>query len=302
MTQILIVDDDEPIRQLLGEMLESNDYGCTLAASAAEARECLKEQDFELVISDIKMPGESGLQFIKYILAQYPDTATLMVTVMGEPATAEEALEMGVYGYVIKPFEPNQILISVSNALRRRELERKERSYQKDLEKLVHERTAELLRINKQLRSREAELQVQTKEVQEVNSALRVLLKRRDEDKRELEEKVLFNTKELALPYLEKLKTSGLDGRQMSYVGILESNLNEIISPFSYSLSSRYLNLTPAEIQVANLIKQGKTSKEIAEFLNLSDRTIGFHRANIREKIGIKNREANLRAHLLSLH
>jgi len=302
MTRILIVDDEEPIRQLLEEILERKGYECTHAANAAEARECLKKQNFDLVISDIKMPGESGLDLIKYVLAEYPDTATLMVTVVGEPSTAEEALEMGVYGYIIKPFEPNQILISVSNALRRRELERKERSYQKDLEKLVHERTAELLKINKQLRRREAELQVQTKEVQEVNSALRVLLKRRDEDKRELEEKVLFNMKELALPYLEKLKTSGLDGRQISYLSILESNLEEIISPFSYSLSSRYLNLTPAEIQVANLIKQGKTAKEIAEFLNLSDRTIGFHRANIREKIGIKNEKANLRAHLLSLH
>ena len=302
MTRILIVDDEEPIRQLLEEILERKGYECTHAANAAEAREHLKGQKFELVISDIKMPGESGLDFIKYVLAEYPDTATLMVTVMGEPSTAEEALEMGVYGYVIKPFEPNQILISVSNALRRRELERRERSYQKDLEKLVHERTAELLKINKQLRRREAELQVQTKEVQEVNSALRVLLKRRDEDKRELEDKVLFNMKELALPYLEKLKVSGLKGRQISYLSILESNLEEIISPFGYSLSSRYLNLTPAEIQVANLTKQGKTSKEIAEFLNLSDRTIGFHRANIREKIGIKNKKVNLRAHLLSLH
>ena len=152
------------------------------------------------------------------------------------------------------------------------------------------------------LTEREEELEVKTRNLEEANTALKVLLKRRDEDKRELEDKVLFNMKELALPYLEKLKAGGLDGRQTSYLSILESNLEEIISPFSYSLSSRYLNLTPAEIQVANLIKQGKTAKEIAEFLNVSTRTIGFHRANIREKIGIKNKKANLRAHLLSLH
>jgi len=145
-------------------------------------------------------------------------------------------------------------------------------------------------------------LEIKTKNLEEANTALKVLLKRRDEDKRELEDKVLFNMKELALPYLEKLKAGGLDGRQTSYLSILESNLEEIISPFSYSLSSRYLSLTPAEIQVANLIKQGKTAKEIAEFLNVSTRTVGFHRANIREKIGIKNKKANLRAHLLSLH
>jgi PAS domain S-box-containing protein len=152
------------------------------------------------------------------------------------------------------------------------------------------------------LTDREKELEIKTSNLEEANTALTFLLKRRDEDKRELEEKIVFNMKELAAPYLEKLKTSGLDERQMAYLNILESNLNEIISPFSYSLSSRYLNLTPAEIQVANLIKQGKTSKEIAEFLNLSTRTVGFHRANIREKIAIKNKKANLRAHLLSLH
>ncbi len=148
----------------------------------------------------------------------------------------------------------------------------------------------------------EKELEIKTGNLEEANAALRLLLKRRDEDKTELEEKVLFNMKELAGPYVEKLKTTGLNERQMSYLSILESNLNEIISPFSYSLSSRYLNLTPAEIQVANLIKQGKASKEIAEFLNLSIRTVGFHRANIRRKVGIKNKKANLRACLLSLH
>jgi PAS domain S-box-containing protein len=151
-------------------------------------------------------------------------------------------------------------------------------------------------------RRAEEQLEIKTNSLEEANTALKVLLKRRDEDRRELEEKVLFNMKELALPYLEKLKASGLDERRMAYLSILESNLEEIISPFSYRLSSRYLNLTPAEIQVANLIKQGKTSKEIAEFLNISSRTISFHRANIREKIEIKNKKANLRAHLLSLH
>lgn len=151
-------------------------------------------------------------------------------------------------------------------------------------------------------RRAEEELEIKTRNLEEANAALNVLLKRRDEDKRELEEKVLFNMKELALPYVGKLKASGLDERQISYLSILESNLEEIISPFCYRLSSRYLNLTPAEIEVANLIKQGKTSKEIAEFLNVSTRTISFHRANLREKIEIKNKKANLRARLLSLH
>jgi len=128
------------------------------------------------------------------------------------------------------------------------------------------------------------------------------LLKRRDEDKSELEEKVLLNVQELIIPYLYKLKSSGLDIRQNSFIGIIESNLKEIISPFSRRLSSKHLKLTPAEIQISNFVKQGQTTKEIANLLDLSSETIESHRRNIRKKIGIKNKKENLRTHLLSLN
>jgi len=151
------------------------------------------------------------------------------------------------------------------------------------------------------LKEREEELEIKTANCEEVNAALRVLLKRREEDKTELEEKVLFNVRELIVPYIEKLKENTLDEKQRVYVNILDSNLNDIISPFSLRLSSRYLNFTPAEMQVADLVKHGKTTKEIAELLNLSGKTIEVHRKNIRRKIGIKNKKTNLRTHLLSM-
>ncbi|MBW2086708.1 MAG: response regulator, partial [Deltaproteobacteria bacterium] len=151
MARILIVDDEEPIRRLLGEILAKNGYDCTLAADAAEARERLKEQNFELVLSDIKMPGESGLDFIQYVLAEHEDTAALMVTVVDDPSIAEATLEIGVYGYIIKPFHPNMVLISVSNALHRRRLEIDNRDYRERLEHLVSERTAALHKSNEEL-------------------------------------------------------------------------------------------------------------------------------------------------------
>jgi DNA-binding CsgD family transcriptional regulator len=82
---------------------------------------------------------------------------------------------------------------------------------------------------------------------------------------------------------------------------ILERNTNEIVSPFLRTLSSKYPNLTPTEIKVINFIKEGRTTKEVAVLLNASARTVEVHRDNIRKKLGLKNRKANLRSHLLSL-
>jgi len=151
------------------------------------------------------------------------------------------------------------------------------------------------------LTKKERQLKNKTLNLEEVNTALKVLLKRRGEDKNELEKRVLFNMRELIVPYLEKLKQSGLNETQNSYAQNLETNINDIISPFSARLSASYLHFTPTELQVASLVKHGKTTKDIAILLNLSPQTIESHRKNIRAKIGIKNKKANLRMHLLSI-
>ncbi|MBW2157800.1 MAG: helix-turn-helix transcriptional regulator [Deltaproteobacteria bacterium] len=129
---------------------------------------------------------------------------------------------------------------------------------------------------------------------------MKVLLKHRDEDKKEFEEKVIANVKKLVLPYFEKLYKSRLNDRQMVYLNIIKSNLEDIITPFIHQLSSKYSDLTPSEIQIAGLIKDGKTTKEIAELLNSSTGTIDFHRNNLRKKLDLRNTKTNLRSFLLS--
>jgi PAS domain S-box-containing protein len=156
-------------------------------------------------------------------------------------------------------------------------------------------------RAEEAVKKRESELEMKSRNLEELNTALRVLLKRREDDKREFEERVLANIKQLVLPYIEKMKMSQLKEKDMSYVTILESNLKDIISPFSRRLSSKYLNLTPKEIQIANLIRDGRTTKEIAKLLNASPGTIDFHRNNIRHKLDMKNKKANLRTYLLTV-
>jgi PAS domain S-box-containing protein len=151
------------------------------------------------------------------------------------------------------------------------------------------------------LKKREAALKVRTMELRDLNAALKVLLRQRDKDKEAFEEKVLVNVKELVIPFIERLKRSHLPDKQMSYVRVLESNLHTVVSAFSQKLSSKYLGLTPAEIQIAHMVRDGKTTKEMSELLNLSVRTVETHRKNIRSKIGIKSDRVNLRSHLLSL-
>jgi DNA-binding CsgD family transcriptional regulator len=152
----------------------------------------------------------------------------------------------------------------------------------------------------KALTEREVELKLKTNSLEETNTALRVLLKRRNDDKTELEEKILVNVKQLVIPLLEKVKKRRLDSEQMANLDLLESNLNDIISPFLRNLSAKYVNLTPTEIRVAYFIREGKTTKEIAEVMALSPRTVETHRKKIRTKLGIENKE-NLRSHLLPL-
>jgi PAS domain S-box-containing protein len=151
------------------------------------------------------------------------------------------------------------------------------------------------------LKAREKELQAKTINLEEANTALKVLLDKRDEDRKELEEKVKSNMKWMVVPYLEKMKKSRLNETQEAYVDILESLLSDVVSPFTHKLSIQHLNLTPTEMQVAHLIKEGKTTKEVAELLNSSIRAIEFHRENLRKKLGLKNKKINLRSHLLSL-
>jgi DNA-binding NarL/FixJ family response regulator len=295
---ILVVDDEKPIRILLKRILEKNGYQCTTVSNGKEARTSLRETHFDLLLSDIKMPGESGVDLVRYVASEYPDTAIIMVTVIEDRETAHLVLELGVYGYVIKPFDESQILITIANALRRRDLEQHERQYREDLEKAVLERTAELTKSNEQLKIKTGELRIQAQELNELNSTLRVLLKKREEDKNAIEEKVLSNIKHVSVPYIEKLKQSSLNNEQVKYLNILETNLNDIVSSFAKELSSKYMGLSPTEIQVANLVKEGKQTKEIADILNLSPNTIVSHRYKIRSKLGLKNKKVNLRTYL----
>jgi len=140
----------------------------------------------------------------------------------------------------------------------------------------------------------EQELRLKAQNLEEMNATLKTLLNTIEKDKEELKERILTNIKQQVLPYLDKLKKTPMSAIQKDFVKIVEQALDEIASPFVQVLTSRYLNLTAKEIQIAALIKEGMTSKEIAELLNISKREIDFYRGKIRKKMGLKNKKFNL--------
>ncbi len=165
---------------------------------------------------------------------------------------------------------------------------------------ITHEDITPLILFQEELREKEEQLREKAEKLEETNIALKVLLEHRNRDRQELESRFLANIRELVLPSLEKLKTGRLPQRERTIVDIIEEHLNDIASPFLNRLSSLHLLLTPQEVEVALLVRQGKSSQEIADVLNIAVSTVSFHRKKLRGKIKLR-REGNLRTYLLSL-
>lgn len=151
------------------------------------------------------------------------------------------------------------------------------------------------------LRNREAELEINSQNLEELNIALKVLLRKRGEDKKQMEVQVLVNVRRLISPYLEKLHQSELNDDQLALLEIIEGNLKDVVSPFTYRLTMRHLGITRREFDIAGLIRRGRKNKEIAKYLGITRRTVETHRRNLRVKLGIDNRKINLRAYLMGM-
>ena len=264
------------------------------------------------------------------------DVPVIFITVKDETENMLKGFETGAVDYVTKPFNSAELIARVRTHVelkKKRDNEKElifrlkatldernkaEEALQQahdNLERLVEERTSELLLKNRQLveeiarrkqieealKNRERELKDQSRNLKELNNSVQGLVKMREKDKEEFEDWVLSNVKKLILPNIEKLNKTSLDTRGANYVSILESNVNDILSSFPQRLSSKYLNLTSKEIQVANLVKDGKGSRKISELMDTSVRTIDFHRNNIRNKLGLHDKKVSLRFYLLSI-
>ncbi|MGC9974903.1 MAG: HD domain-containing phosphohydrolase [Gaiellaceae bacterium] len=163
---MLVVDDEPQVQQLIARILERHGFRCELAASADEARKLLESrtESFELMLCDVNMPGESGLELLSSTLASHPEVAALMVTGADDPKMAENAIELGAFGYLTKPFRPNELMINIVNALHRRRLELENRAHRAMLEDAVEARTAALSEAVSRMQRSEQELRTHQEE------------------------------------------------------------------------------------------------------------------------------------------
>jgi DNA-binding response OmpR family regulator len=140
----LIVDDDEQMAAVMARLLTRDGYSCTMAASAAQARARLKGREFAVALVDVVLPDQSGNELVADILGEYPDLAVVMVSGLDDPGVTDLALQNGAYGYVVKPFRPSQVSVTVANASSRRCLEIERREHLDRVEWLMVEQAANL--------------------------------------------------------------------------------------------------------------------------------------------------------------
>jgi putative two-component system response regulator len=142
--RVLVVDDEQTLAELIARVLADGGYRTDVASTVQQARSLLTAFHFDLVLCDLNLPGESGFELLEHVYREHPDTGAVVVSGADDPDVALTALELGAYGYVVKPFGAGQILISTANALRHHELELAGRARRDALERAVSERTAEL--------------------------------------------------------------------------------------------------------------------------------------------------------------
>ncbi len=428
---ILFVDDEDVIRNSFARELRMEDFAVTTADGGEEAIKALENGRYDLVITDLMMPGTDGFAVLKAVKKSAPLTGVLILTGYGDMRSAIDALRLGADDFTLKPCEIEELVFRIRRCLekqtllktlatqnqcleeemvQRRRVEKQlvesenrfrlaldassngvwdrnlvtgavyfgenwhrtlgyadtsEINSEDSFSKLLHpddrdrvlalraahirgetpryeaefrmrnkaggwqwilsrgqvvawEEQGQALRIIgthtdiTRLKEVETELQLahdqleqrvkeRTAELYETNIALTVLLKKREDDRGIMAEQIIANAANLVEPFLDRLSESGLNEQQQVLVGILRENISELTSPFVRNFSSKLIRLTPAEIQVANLVKLGKRTKEIAAIMHLSPGTISIHRKNIRKKLELTHQKTNLQT-MLSVH
>jgi FixJ family two-component response regulator len=284
--RILYMDDDPGMARLLQKHLSRAGYEVEIATDGKTGLSRHRATPFDFLIMDYRMPGLSGIEVLRELSKGGNLPPCVLLTGAGDEKTAVEAMKLGASDYILKDTDGGyrELMPSViQRALHQRQL-------------VVDKKRAE-----EKLRTAYAELEAKTLNLEELNITLKVLFKKREEDQCEMEENIVSNVKKFILPCLDKLKNMVTDRNQRTVLELMETHVSEIISPFAKKLSLKCVDFTPAEVRIAEMIRQDKLTKEIADVLNISDSAIIFHRNNIRKKLGLVNKKISLKSYLQTL-
>ncbi|GAB6887518.1 hypothetical protein JCM13304A_10160 [Desulfothermus okinawensis JCM 13304] len=285
---ILIVDDNVNNLQVLSNILLSNGYNIAVAERGKDVLSFIQKKIPNLILMDIVMPEMSGIEVCEILKQDHKtrDIPIIFISVHKDTFEKIKAFRAGGVDYITKPFQKEEVLARVNVHLELQRARQKLKTINQELETRIYERTKELIDANKKL--------------EEMNVALKVLLEKKEEHKDDFGKQIVFNVRQIIEPYLDKLRQTPLTREQATILKVIEKKIKEVVSPYEKGLSQRY-GLTPAEIQIVELIRAGKPTKEIADILGLSKRTVDTHRHNIRKKLGILNKNINLVTYLSSL-
>lgn len=271
---ILIVDDDATGSEAIAKALNMT-YTPVATTSGEFALSMMQRYLPDLILIGNQLKDHCGYEICREIKIDHrtADIPVIFLISLADASHALKAFDAGAVDYVVKPVEISELRHRIRTHIttRRRKME---------LEYAVVRRSEEL---------------------EKINAALRASLDHRETEMHAIEETILTNIRKYIYPYLEKLESSNINDSGVTYLRIIRSNLKELIPSTSNRLSSDYLKLTPAEIKVADLIRQGKQTKQIAGLLNLSVKSVFYYRNNIRKKLGLRKNKVNLTSYLASL-
>lgn len=272
---ILLVDDDPVVSDMIASALNPS-YQVNIVHSGQKAVEVAAGQMPELILLDIMLNDTHGHDVCRQIKSNpmIKDIPIIFMSCLSESFDKVQAFNVGGVDYVTKPIEIAELRMRIHTHITMSRL-------QKNLEHTVRQRTVDL---------------------EKSNAALRASLDHRETEMHAIEETILTRIKKFIHPYLNKLDKCKLGRDGALYVDIIRSNLNELIPTSANTLSANYLKLTPAEIKVADLIRQGIQTRQIADQLNLSGKSVFYYRNNIRRKLGLLNTKIHLTTYLESLN
>ncbi|WP_456413633.1 response regulator [Thiolapillus sp.] len=272
---ILIVDDNADMIHLLSKLLTDRGHHVRAAKDSELALKVAQSNPPELFLLDISMPGMDGYELCAELKKQesLQDVPVIFVTGHEQEESKIKAFDAGGVDYICKPIHSEELMSRVNSHV-------------------------ELYRLRQHL---QLQVEEKTRELAETLTALRVLMTQQQQDSKETEKNILNNINSLVIPYAERLQKTPLNENQRNIVDMLIANLKQVSDSLIDNHDLLQMKLTRVEIQVANLIKEGKQTKEIASLLNLSDLTISTHRKNIRKKLNIRDRKLSLNAYLSSL-